>query len=50
MDARPSNWTLADPFTLEDLRLILLLVREYYELFGNFPSATELRAKMRQPS
>ena len=46
----PSNWqdalVLLD---LETLRLILLLVKEHYELTGEFLTATQLRAMMQQP-
>jgi hypothetical protein len=40
----------ASGFDLETLRLLLLLIQEHYELYGAFPTATELRAKLRQPS
>jgi hypothetical protein len=48
-----SNWNLAFDaagFDLVTLRLLLLLIREHYELYGQWPTADQLRAKLRQPS
>ena len=35
--------------TLEELRLLIHMVRETYEQTGRYPSATELRAALRKP-
>jgi hypothetical protein len=37
-------------FDLVTLRLLILLVQEHYELYGQWPTADQLRAKLRQPS
>jgi hypothetical protein len=34
---------------LEFLRLVILCVREFYELTGSWPTAAQLRAKINQP-
>lgn len=47
---RRSNWTQADQIDLETIRLIALLQREMYEHTGAWPTATALRAALRQPS
>ncbi len=45
------SWDLAydENFSLETLRLIIDLVKEFYEAAGRYPTATELRAALKKP-
>ena len=40
----------ATGLSTETLRLIVSLIEEYYEHFGRFPTATQLRALLLKPS
>ncbi len=45
------NWDAAyeEGFSLETLRLVIELVKEFYEASGRWMTATELRAAMKRP-
>lgn len=52
-DVPESDWTRASSgiygLTLDELRLIIHLVREWNETRGGYPTATELRVALRRP-
>jgi hypothetical protein len=50
---RPSDWTRASPgiygVSLEELALVIGLVRESYDLTGRWITPAELQARLRRP-
>ena len=48
-DSRDTNWTKATAPSLELLSLILLIVGEFVQLTGRYPTVTELSHAVRHP-